>query len=57
MDCIFLLLDEDQLQAFLALYWTFGFHNMLGNSWGAVQLVAFEDGLDSIDLDVFVITY
>jgi hypothetical protein len=30
--------------------WTFRFHKMLGNSWVAVQLVAFQEGFSSMEL-------
>jgi hypothetical protein len=29
-------------------YWTFGFHEMLGSSWVAAQLMAPQDGLSSV---------
>jgi hypothetical protein len=29
-------------------YWTFGFHKMLGSSWGAAQLAAPQEGLSSV---------
>jgi hypothetical protein len=29
-------------------YWTFGFHKMLGSSWGAAQLIAPQEGLSSV---------
>jgi hypothetical protein len=30
-------------------YWTFGFHKMLGSSWGAAQLTASQEGLSSMN--------
>jgi hypothetical protein len=33
--------------------WTFGFHKMLGSSWVAAQLVAPQEGLNSVTKSVF----
>jgi hypothetical protein len=37
--------DRDQWRA---RYWTFGFHEMLGSSWVAAQLMAPQEGLSSV---------
>jgi hypothetical protein len=33
-------------------YWTFGFHEILGSSWGAAQLAAPQEGLSSVSKQV-----
>jgi hypothetical protein len=47
--------DRDQWRALVNMVWTFGFHKMLGSSWIAIQLAAFQDGLSSMKLVLYVL--
>jgi hypothetical protein len=54
MDWIDQAQDRDQWRGLVNTVWTVGFHKMLGNSWIAAQLAAFQEGLSSMKLGISV---